>query len=90
VNYGVATISRLLTIIGLFCRIWSLLYRALLQKRPIMLRSLLIVVTPCLVSTGISYGYRHVLWRISSLGLLRSWEVIFCGRNVIDNVWVMC
>jgi len=43
--YGVATISRLLNIIGLFCRIWSL-YRALLQKRPIILRSLLIVATP--------------------------------------------
>ena len=42
---GVATISRLLNIIGLFCRIWSL-YRALLQKRPITLRSLLIVATP--------------------------------------------
>jgi len=98
VDYGVATISRLLKIIGLFCRIWSLLqgsfaketynlkeptkrshpipfnqdvwpvgtspikmwlennidffaefslfYRALLQKRPIILRSLLIVATP--------------------------------------------
>jgi len=90
-SYGVATISRLLQIIGLFCRITSLLLgsfaketyhfkeptqlsrnfwamewlrlvgslklhvslkiiglfcRALLQKRPIILRSLLIVATP--------------------------------------------
>jgi len=44
-SYGVATISRLLKIIGLFCRI-SLFYWALLQKRPIILRSLLIVATP--------------------------------------------
>ena len=44
--YGMATISRFLKIIGLFCRISSLFYRALLQKRPIILRSLLVVATP--------------------------------------------
>jgi len=44
--YGVATIGRLLQIIGLFCRI-RLFYRALWQKRPNILRSLLIVATPC-------------------------------------------
>jgi len=44
---GVATISRLLKIIGLFCRIPSV-YRALLQKRLIILKSLLIVATPYL------------------------------------------
>jgi len=43
--YGVATISRLLKIIGLFCRI-PFFYRALLQKRPVILRNLLIVATP--------------------------------------------
>ena len=43
--YGVATISRLLKITSLFCRI-RLFYRAVLQKRPIILRSLLIVATP--------------------------------------------
>jgi len=52
IRYGVATISRLLKIIGLFCRI-SPFNRSLLQKRPIILRSLLIVATPydktCLV-----------------------------------------
>jgi len=84
-GYGVATISRLLKILGLFCRIssllqgsfaeetynfkapthrshpirgvvalklyvsfaeYSLLYRVLLQKRPIILGSLLVVATP--------------------------------------------
>jgi len=44
-DYGVATISRLLKIIRLFCR-KSFLYRALLQKRSIFLRSLLIIATP--------------------------------------------
>jgi len=39
-----ATIHRLLKMIGLFCRNSSL-YRALLQKRPIILRSLLIEAT---------------------------------------------
>jgi len=43
--YGVATTTRLLKIIGLFCRISSF-YRTLLQKRPLILRSLLIVATP--------------------------------------------
>jgi len=44
--YGVASMNRLLKIIGLFCRISSLFNRALLQKRPIILRSLLSVATP--------------------------------------------
>ena len=44
-TYGVATISRLLKIIGLFAA-YRLFYRALLQKRPVILRSLLIVATP--------------------------------------------
>jgi len=43
-GYGLATISRLLEITSRFWRILSL--RALLQKRPIILRSLLIVATP--------------------------------------------
>jgi len=42
---GLATISRLLKIVRLFGRIPSL-YRALLQKRPIILRGLHIVATP--------------------------------------------
>ena len=79
-TYGVATISKLLQIIGLFCKRalqkrrysakdrhkltigwlrlvssfklqvsfaeYTLFYRALLQKRPIILRSVLIVATP--------------------------------------------
>ena len=43
--YGEATISRPLKMMGLSCK-YSLFYRALLQKRPIILRSLLIVATP--------------------------------------------
>ena len=59
-SYRVATISRLLKIVGLFCRISSLsqgsfaketcnlklFHRALLQKRPVIWRSLLHVATP--------------------------------------------
>jgi len=44
VSYGVATVSRIDEIIGLFCRISSLL-QALLQKRPIILLILLTVAT---------------------------------------------
>ena len=44
-TYGVATISRLLKIVGLFCK---RAYKTddILQKRPIILRSLLTVATP--------------------------------------------
>ena len=48
--YGVATISRLLKIVPLFGENRSL-FGALLQKRPIILRSLLIVATPYEVSS---------------------------------------
>jgi len=49
-------ISRLLKILGLFCRI-CLFYRALLQKRPIILRRLLIVAT----TYWIPHGYLTVI-----------------------------
>jgi len=51
-DYGVATISRLLknymSLLKLYVSFaeYGLFYRALLQKRPIILRSLLIVATP--------------------------------------------
>ena len=44
-TYGVATVSMLLKIMVSFAD-YRLFYRALLQKRPIILRSLLIVATP--------------------------------------------
>jgi len=44
-QYGVATISRLLEIQVSFAG-YSLFYKVLLQKKPINLRSLLIVATP--------------------------------------------
>jgi len=44
--YGVATISRLLAIIGLFCEKEPYKRNDILQKRPIILRCLLIVATP--------------------------------------------
>ena len=44
-DYGMATISRLLKNIGLFAE-YGVFYRAFLQKRPTILRSLLIVATP--------------------------------------------
>jgi len=43
--YGAATVNRLLNIIGLFCRISSLLQGSI-AKEPIILRILLIVATP--------------------------------------------
>ena len=43
--YGVAMVSRLLKNVVLFCRVYFF-KRALLQKRPMFLGSLLIVATP--------------------------------------------
>jgi len=60
--YGVAMISRLLKITGLLCRIPSLLYWALLQKRRMILRSLLIVAPPYLIDNTpiFLYGMRKL------------------------------
>jgi len=67
----VATISRLNTIIGLFCR-YSLFSRALLKRRPMILRSLLIVATPYI------YMYREIrfVFRIHHVkeDLLVGWD----------------
>jgi len=59
-SYEVATISRLLKITGLFCRISSLLYGSF-AKGPIIVRSLLIVATPyLLVASGCCSKWRPV------------------------------
>ena len=70
IEYGVVSISRLLKIIGLFCkrtidielrfcesravflRKEAFLFEALLQKRPVILRSLLIKATPYSISVA--------------------------------------
>ena len=60
--YGVATMSRLLTMIGLFCkRPYKRDY--ILQKKPIILRSLLIVATP--------YQPHHTVTRVTWLVLIK-------------------
>jgi len=58
-GYGVALYSRLLKIIGLFCK-RDLKKHDILQKRPMILRSLLIAATPYL------YRVSHLLFKISS------------------------
>jgi len=59
-HYGVTTISRLLKIIGLFCRIY-LFYRAVLQKRPVIIRSLLIIE----IRNGFPHGFFYglIAWK---------------------------
>jgi len=66
-THGVATISRLLKIIGLFCRISSLLWGSFANetykiKKIILLRSLLMVATPSDMSDGYS-TYTHILFK---------------------------
>ena len=83
---GVAMISRLLRIIGLFCRIWS---RALLQKRPIVLRSLHIEGTPyevsavvwctsCICKLQVSFAEYSLFYR----AFLQKRPIISVGRGV--------
>jgi len=72
-HYGVATISRLHKITGLLCRISSLL-QALLQKRPIILRGLLIIATPYRLVRA-NYGVAASSRRLKIIGL-------FCKRDL--------
>jgi len=84
ITYGVATMSRLFKIIDLFCRISSLC-RALWQKRPTILRSLLIVATPYMnihqqsgspltESSKVRHdSFIHVLWLIYMCVMTRSY-----------------
>ena len=57
---GVATISRLLRIKGIFIE-ERLFYRALLQTRYMILRSLLIVATPYLCASSMRRWRTHVI-----------------------------
>ena len=57
--YGVATISRLLKIKVSFPE-YRLFYRALLQKRPMVLRSLLIVATPYQLARRVAFADLYV------------------------------
>jgi len=64
--YGVASISRLLKIIGLFAE-YRLFNRVLLQKRPTILRGLLLVATTYAYDVYIYiciYKYIHILCSI--------------------------
>ena len=78
-QYGVAMISRLLKIVGLFCK--RALYRDyILQKSPIILKSLLIVATPYLADPPHPHQNTHRSTRCTSLTC-----VCFC----MDE-WVLC
>ena len=52
IRYGGATISRLLKIIRLFCKRAQYKRDGILHKRPVILRSLLIIATPYIRHTG--------------------------------------
>jgi len=95
--YGVPTISRLLKIIGLFAE-YSLFYWALLQKRPMILRSLLIVATPylCLESPVWEVGSdclrmsheTHTHTHTHTHSHTHTHEYRFCYFDVI-SAWIM-
>ena len=93
VSCGVATISRLLKMTGLFCRISSLLsllfaqepYErdCILQKRRMIWRSLLIVATPCHDPQSRDYEEYHSKW----LCMTRS-TVIFFSQFMLYSQYV--
>jgi len=86
---GVATISRLLKISGLFCRISSLFYKALLQKRPVILRSLLLEATPrpnsnCSVDCGCPthiYEWAMLYIHIWYMTHTHIWDIIYSNSS---------
>ena len=77
--YGVATISRLLEIIRLLCRIQSLLW-ALLQKRPVILRSLLIVATPYIYLAALQHAI--ACYGVATISRLLEIMSLFCKRTL--------
>jgi len=118
-RYGVATISKLLTIIGLFCKrghavlpvslrchAWyrrmndscdiadwmahseyRLFYRALLQKRPILLRSLLIVNDSCDIIDWMAHSEYRLFYRALLQKrpiILSSWLIVNDSCDIAD------
>ena len=77
VGYRVATISRLLKITGLFCKIQSL-YRALLQKRPTICRSLLIVDTPYTIICAAAAAVCSLDQRVDEIRPLTVFSLVQC------------
>ena len=80
-SYGVARISRLLKITGLFSR-YRLFYRALLQKRPIILSIVLTEATPW-----------SEIWRAtctSDSATVQSDSRVCCSGSVLQWVAVCC
>ena len=91
-DYGVATISRLLKIIGLFCRMSSLIY-GFLQKRPVILRSLLIVATSycnppeCIHIHMCIYILQNRRRRVD----ISTWCSVFCSvLQCVCSVYAVC
>ena len=82
-HYGVASISRLLKIICLFCKI--LYFRALLQKRTIILRSLLIVTTPYRLSRGTTNNFPH-----SYEHEIRTKHTLWSKSNTLQHTTTHC
>ena len=88
--YGVATISRLLKIMVSFTE-YCLFYRALLQKRPIFLRSLRIVATPypqsliALTRAYICVFTRHYIWERWGAGVEYHFQEISWNLRPVVN-----
>jgi len=98
--YGVATISRLLYRSLLQNIVCFMFYRALLQKRPIIWRRLLIVGTPrrmahtpytLFTHTAYTLFTRHAIWRYGAYNLfaiMHIYEYMF--SNVHVRVYIEC
>jgi len=89
-RYAVATISRLLKITGLFCRISSD-FSALWQKRPIIWRGLLIGATSYETCDTTCFFVWHdlficVIWLIHTCDMthlsLCEWAILFCDWDM--------
>jgi len=77
--YGVATISRLLKITGLFCK-EPYKRDYILQKRPMLLRSLHIVTTPLALSIGTLHWHSPLV--LSVIRTLMNKGPVFAGISI--------
>jgi len=59
---------------------YSLFYRALLQKRPTILRSLLIIAHESFYFLSIYHDYRFTIYGVATIGRFLKIKGLFCKR----------
>jgi len=82
--YGVATRSKPLKMIRLFCAEYSLFYRALLQKRPMISRSLRIV--HCIRLSGMHQAHAALQSAVKERSRVWALSCVRCANTQANTV----